>query len=83
MPEWRLTRLNGEFCVTWDEAGGIRRRYRLGTTDQKEASRRAASRYAELIRPKGTTIADLWKAYCVEKEGRAVGQHHGVHMEGA
>ncbi|AVH43974.1 tyrosine-type recombinase/integrase [Agrobacterium tumefaciens] len=72
MPEWRLTRLNGEFCVTWDEAGGIRRRYRLGTTDQKEASRRAASRYAELIRPKGTTIADLWKAYCVEKEGRAV-----------
>ncbi len=72
MSDWRLTRLNGEFCVTWDEDGGIRRRYRLGTTDQKEASRRAASRYAELTRPKGTTIGDLWKAYCIDKEGRAV-----------
>jgi len=26
MPEWRITRLRGEFCVTWDE-GEIRRRY--------------------------------------------------------
>lgn len=72
MSEWRLTRLKGEFCVTWDEADGVRRRYRLGTTDQKEAHRRAASRYAELTRPKGTTIADLWKAYTLDREGRAV-----------
>ncbi|MBB3385515.1 MULTISPECIES: site-specific integrase [unclassified Rhizobium] len=72
MSEWRLTRLQGEFCVTWDEPGGIRRRYRLGTRDQKEASRLAASRYAELTRPKGTTVEDLWKAYVIAKEGRAV-----------
>ena len=72
MSEWRITRLNGEFCVTWDEDGGVRRRYRLGTTDAKEASRRAASRYAELTRPKGSTIADLWKAYTIDREGRAV-----------
>ncbi len=72
MSEWRLTRLRGEFCVTWDEPDGVRRRYRLGTTDQKEASRLAASRYAELTRPKGTTVDDLWKAYLIAKEGRAV-----------
>lgn len=72
MSEWRLTRLRGEFCVTWDEPDGLRRRYRLGTTDQKEASRLAASRYAELTRPKGTTVDDLWKAYLIDKEGRAV-----------
>jgi len=72
MPEWRLTRLNGEFCVTWDDEGGIRRRYRLGTTDQKEASRRAAARYAELLRPKGSKVKDLWAAYRHAKEGLAV-----------
>lgn len=72
MPDWRLTRLRGEFCVTWDEADGVRRRYRLGTADPKEAARLAASRYAELTRPRGTTIADLWKAYTIDREGRAV-----------
>ncbi|MGE8105180.1 tyrosine-type recombinase/integrase [Allorhizobium sp. NPDC080224] len=72
MPDWRLTRLRGEFCVTWDEADGVRRRYRLGTSDPKEAARLAASRYAELTRPRGTTIADLWKAYTIDREGRAV-----------
>lgn len=72
MPEWRITRLKGEFCVTWDEPGGIRRRYRLGTADAEEANRRAASRYASLTRPKGTTVADLWAGYVADMEGRAV-----------
>jgi integrase len=72
MPDWRLTRLNGEFCVTWEETGGIRRRYRLGTSDPKEASRRATSRYAELTRRKGTKVKDLWASYRHEKDGLAV-----------
>ncbi|KRB51813.1 hypothetical protein ASE04_09795 [Rhizobium sp. Root708] len=72
MSEWRLTRLQGEFCVTWDDPGGIRRRYRLGTTDKKEASRLAASRYAELTRPTGTSVADLWASYVIDRAGRAV-----------
>lgn len=72
MPEWRLTKLKGEYCVTWDEPGGIRRRYRLGTTDKEEASRRATSRFANLTRPVGTTVADLWRGYVVAMEGRAV-----------
>lgn len=71
MPEWRLTRLRGEYCITWDD-GDIRRRYRLGTSDAQEANRRAPARYAELTRPSGTTVADLWTAYCLDMAGRAV-----------
>lgn len=72
MPEWRLTKLKGEYCVTWDEPSGVRRRYRLGTADKEEAARLATSRYAELTRPRGTTVADLWKGYMLAMEGRAV-----------
>lgn len=71
MAEWRITRLSGELCLTWDE-GNIRRRYRLGTSDPKEAARIAPSRFAELTRPRGTTIGDLWAAYCLDKAGRSV-----------
>lgn len=71
MSEWRLTRLKGEFCLTWYE-GDIRRRYRLGTSDPKEAARLAPSRYAELTRPLGKTVAELWTAYCTDMDGRAV-----------
>ena len=75
MPEWRLTRLRGEFCVAWDEDSDgrtIRRRYRLGTADKAEAARRAPARYAELTRPAGSTVAELWQGYVADKEGRAV-----------
>lgn len=72
MSEWRLTRLRGEFCVTWQGADGVRRRYRLGTTDPKEASRLATSRYADLTRPKGTKVKDIWASYCHAKQGIAV-----------
>lgn len=71
MPEWRITRLRGEFVLTWDD-NGIRRRYRLGTDDRQEAERRAPARYAELTRPSSTTIADLWKGYETDMAGRAV-----------
>jgi len=75
MPEWRLTRLRGEFCVAWDEEHDgrtVRRRYRLGTTDKAEAARLAPARYTALTRPAGTTVAELWTGYVKDKEGRAV-----------
>lgn len=76
MSEWRLTRLAGEFCVTWDDIGedgrAIRRRYRLGTYDRREAEASAASRYAKLTRPEGKTVAALWEGYRRDKEGKAV-----------
>lgn len=71
MSDWSITRLRGELCLTWYE-GDIRRRYRLGTDDPKEAARRAPARYAKLTQPKGSTVQDLWTAYCLDKEGRAV-----------
>lgn len=71
MPEWRITRLRGEWAITWDD-NGIRRRYRLDTSDRQEAERRAPARYAELTRPAGKTVADLWKGYTTDMAGRAV-----------
>lgn len=71
MPEWRLTRLRGELCVTWDDEAG-RRRYRLGTSDFNEANRRAPGIYAEVTRPKGRTVKDLWESYRLDKAGRSV-----------
>lgn len=76
MPEWRITRFRGKFAITWDEPGPdgqtIRRRYSLHTDDREEAARRAPARYAELTSPQGTTVADLWKAYCIDHEGRRI-----------
>lgn len=74
MPEWRISRLRGEFCITWTDAGGIRRRYRLDASDRQEAERRAPARYAELTRPKGTTVADLWESYRLDKVGRSIAE---------
>lgn len=74
MPEWRLTRLRGEFCVTWNDPAVPtgRRRYRLGTSDPKEAARLAPAAYAGRTRPVGKTVGDLWKGYERDMEGRAV-----------
>lgn len=72
MPDWRITRLRGEFVLTWEDDSGVRRRYRLGTDDRKEADRLAPARYAELTRPDSTTVADLWKGYETDMAGRAV-----------
>lgn len=71
MPEWRITRLRGGFALTFDR-DGRRHRYTLDTSDPSEAQRLAPALYAELTKPKGRKVADLWKAYVVEKEGRAV-----------
>lgn len=74
MPEWRITKLRGEFALTWDDEQGVRRRYSLGTDDPKEAARRAPARYAELTRPVGTTVAALWESYRLDKAGRPIAE---------
>jgi integrase len=71
MPEYRIGRLNSRLCLTWWRSGK-RHRYSLGTTSASEAERLAPALYAELTRPKGTTVEELWSGYCVDKEGRAV-----------
>lgn len=72
---WRLNRFRGEWAIVWDEwhdGARHRRRYKLGTKDAAEAERLAPARYAELTRPKGTTVADLWAAYCADRQGRPI-----------
>lgn len=71
MPEWRITRLRGGFALTFDR-DGRRHRHTLNTSDPREAQQLAPTIYAELTKPKGRRVVDLWKAYEVEKEGRAV-----------
>lgn len=71
MPEWRITRLGRQLALTF-ERDGKRRRYRLHTSDPGEAQRRAPTLFAELTRPEGRTVADLWKAYAAAKSGKAV-----------
>ncbi|WP_423738575.1 tyrosine-type recombinase/integrase [Chelativorans petroleitrophicus] len=58
--------------MTWTDENGIRRRYRLGTSDRQEAARRAPARYAALTRPRGKTVEELWKGYEADMAGRAV-----------
>ncbi len=71
MSEWWLTRLRGEFCLTV-EKDGKRIRRQLGTTDARKANLIAPAIYAELTRPSGTTVQELWSAYLKDREGRAI-----------
>lgn len=71
MPEWRLTKLRGKLALTF-ERDGKRHRHSLGTADPSAARQLAAALYAELTKPVGRTVSDLWKAYEQDKEGRAV-----------
>ncbi len=71
MPDWRITRLRGKFALTFDR-DGTRHRYTLATDNAGEAQRLAPILYAELTRPQGRTVADLWQAYTLDKAGRSV-----------
>lgn len=68
---WRLTKLNGQFCLTF-ERDGKRVRRRLGTSDPRQAKLIAPAVYAELTKPEGRTVADLWAGYIADRQGRAV-----------
>jgi integrase len=69
--EYRLTRHRGKFAIVWYR-GGRRYRYTLGTADAREARRLAPSIYAELTKPKGGNVGDLWDAYVWDKRDHAV-----------
>ncbi|WP_420961147.1 tyrosine-type recombinase/integrase [Brucella sp. IR073] len=71
MPEWRITRLRGKLALTF-EKDGKRHRYSLGTDDARKAHDIAPALYAELTRPTGITVRDLWQAYCRDKHGKAI-----------
>src|SRR5262249_53510275 len=72
MHHYKIGRLKGEFCLVFYDARGQRHRHRLGTADASEAQRLAPAIYAELTRPKGSTVATLWHAYTTDHAGRAI-----------
>jgi integrase len=72
MADYSIGKLNGECVIVYYDATGKRHRYRLGTTDPREAAIRAPAIYAELTRPKGKTVAELWRAFTNDKAGRAI-----------
>jgi integrase len=71
MSSYRIGKLNGRFVLVFD-AGGKRRRFRLNAKDASEAHRIAPGIFAELTRPAGTKVKDLWQAYTLDKAGRAI-----------
>lgn len=71
MQEWRITRLRGQFALTFDK-DGRRHRYTLNTDDAREANRIAPALYAELTRPSGRTVSDLWEAYRADKSAKPI-----------
>ncbi len=72
MPEYSIGRLRGKLALVFYDKGGKRHRHALGTSDPREAERLAPSVFAELTRPEGTTVADLWESYCLDRQGRAI-----------
>lgn len=71
MSEWRITKLRGQYALTYEQ-DGKRRRHTLNTADAREAHRIAPALYAELTRPSGRTVADLWEAYRIDKKEKPV-----------
>lgn len=71
MPEWRLSRYRGSYCITWMD-GSVRRRYSLHTSDSKEAALLAPARYSELTRPRGRKVEELWNGYMADMSERPV-----------
>jgi integrase len=72
MPDYAIGRLRGGLVLVYRDEQGKRHRHSLGTTDPREAQHAAPSLYAELTRPTGTTVQDLWQGYTTDKAGRAV-----------
>jgi hypothetical protein len=71
MPSYRIGRLKGQFVIVFEQ-DGKRRRYRLRATDKSGAEHEAPGIYAELTRPTGTTVGELWNAYLADRADRAI-----------
>jgi integrase len=71
MSGYRIGKLNGRFVLVFD-VRGKRRRFRLDAKDASEAYRLAPGIFAELTRPAGRKVSDLWQAYVQDRAGRAI-----------
>lgn len=71
MEEYTVGKHRGKLCLVFYR-GEKRHRHALGTSDAGEAKRLAAALYAELTRPRGKSVKEIWDAYTADKKGRAV-----------
>ena len=72
MSQYSIGRRRGRFELVYYDADGNRHRHSLGTSDPREAELLASEVFAELSKPRGKTVAELWAAYIADMEGRAV-----------
>jgi len=71
--EWRLTRLRGNWALTYNDARtGQRHRHNLKTHSRREAEKLAPALFEELTRPHDGVIDTLVEAYRKDKAGRTV-----------
>lgn len=75
MPEYRLTRLRGEWAVAIYEGKKRVHRHTLGTTDEAEAERKLDAFKRGQQREQQPTIKAIWDSYRREKEGRQVAEN--------
>lgn len=68
---YTVQRFKGEFALIF-YVNGKRRRFKLDTADPREAEIVAPALYAELTRPKGKTVAELWSAYDTANADKAI-----------
>jgi integrase len=69
---YSIGRLRGKLALVYYDGAGKRHRHALGTDDPRQADRIAAALFAELTRPQGATVAELWQGYLREMQERAV-----------
>jgi len=71
--EYRLTRLRGNWALTYNDAKtGKRHRHNLKTASRREAEKIAPSLMQELTQPDSDIIDNLVTAYLKDKAGRAI-----------
>src|SRR4051812_48377513 len=72
MSDYRIGKHRGKFVLVYNEADGKRRRYTLDSGDARGAEIEASKIYATLTKPRGTTVAELWRAFVSDRQGRAI-----------
>lgn len=89
MPDISIGRFRGGFCVYWQDATGVRRRYQLKARTRKEAEPEAIDVYRSKTQSTaGPTITECWWAYrdslgnkptgrTLDYLGKAVLEHFG------
>ena len=75
MLEYRIGRLNGRLVVTWRDAQGKKRRFRLAATTAREADAEARDVViAASAHDDGVTVEPIWEAYRADRAGRSIAE---------